>query len=294
MQSILCSLLGVFMVGHGGESDIYCLKSIKDTLEDPYNYLSSWNFNNKTEGFICDFVGIECWHRDENRVLNAKLSNMGLKGQFPRGLQNCSSLTGLDLSLNLLTGSIPSDISTLLPFATVIDLSSNKFIGEIPSSFGNCTFLNILKLDDNMLRGHIPQELGQLPKLKIITFTNNHLSGPVPLFPQGTISIYANNSKLCGGPLPPCPLDSSSDFPQSFKKGLLVGYAFSVTSVIVIYISYCAPGNNLNIKETTASTRLWNSPNMFVTSVRGRHEPKLILHTNCNPCSCKRKQSKRY
>ncbi|RDX64526.1 putative inactive leucine-rich repeat receptor-like protein kinase, partial [Mucuna pruriens] len=242
-EILLCSLLCVFHVGDGVASDILCLKSIKHSLEDPFKYLSSWNFNNESEGFICRFIGVECWHPDENRVLNLKLSNMGLKGEFPRGIQNCSSLIGLDLSLNELTGPIPSDISTLLPFATSIDLSGNIFSGEIPATLGNCKYLNTLRFDNNKLSGHIPKELVQLPRIKAISFSNNSLSGMVPPFLPGTANAesYANNSELCGGPLPPCSLNGSSDFRQSLKEGLIVGYAFSVTYVTVIYMSCSAP-----------------------------------------------------
>lgn len=149
------------MTSHGIETDIHCLKSVKNSLEDPFNHLQNWNFNNKTEGFICTFNGVECWHDDENKVLNLKLSNMGLKGQFPRGLVNCSSLTGLNLSMNELSGPIPTDISNIVTFITTIDLSSNKFTGEIPSSLANCSYLNVLKLHSNMLSGEIPKQLSQ-------------------------------------------------------------------------------------------------------------------------------------
>ncbi|KAJ7950594.1 Receptor-like kinase [Quillaja saponaria] len=167
----------------GTDTDILCLRRIKDALEDPYNYLhTSWNFNNKTEGFICRFAGVDCWHPDENRVLNLKLSNMGLKGQFPSGIENCSSLTGLDLSSNELSGTIPSNISKLVKFVTNLDLSSNRLSGEIPVSLANCTYLNSLKLD------------------------HNGLTGPVPTFKDAKISAdsYANNLGLCGGTLEPC------------------------------------------------------------------------------------------
>ncbi|KAK7363009.1 hypothetical protein VNO77_05137 [Canavalia gladiata] len=242
IQTLVCCLLSVVMIGDGLDTDILCLKSIKDSLGDPFHYLSSsWNFDNQTEGFICRFNGVECWHPDENRVLNLKLSNMGLKGEFPRGIRNCSSLTGLDLSINGFTGLIPSDISELLPYATSIDLSSNKFNGEIPPSLANCSFLSILKLDNNILSGQIPQEFANLNRIKIITFTNNHLAGPVPEFTHRVSVDYANNSDLCGGPLSTCSFNHSTDFRRSFKDGLIVGYAFSVTFVIVIYMSYCAP-----------------------------------------------------
>ncbi|KAI8015409.1 putative leucine-rich repeat receptor-like protein kinase [Camellia lanceoleosa] len=118
---------------YGLESDIYCLESLKKSLEDPSNYLSSsWIFTNRTEGFICKFTGIDCWHPDESKVLNIRLSDMGLKGKFPLGLRNCTALTGLDLSSNKLSGTIPPDISQILNFVTTLDLSSNDFSGEIP------------------------------------------------------------------------------------------------------------------------------------------------------------------
>ncbi|KAK7394619.1 hypothetical protein VNO78_15152 [Psophocarpus tetragonolobus] len=196
----------------GTDSDIFCLKSVKSALEDPYNYLQSWSFNNETEGYICKFTGVDCWHPDENKVLNLKLSNMGLKGQFPRGIQNCSSMTGLDFSLNRLSKTIPADISTLLRFVTSLDLSANDFTGEIPASLSNCTYLNSLKLDQNQLTGQIPANLSQLPRLKSFSVANNLLTGQVPSFKQGvaTAESYANNSGLCGPPLEACQPKSST------------------------------------------------------------------------------------
>ncbi|XP_027337686.1 inactive LRR receptor-like serine/threonine-protein kinase BIR2 [Abrus precatorius] len=213
-SQIFTSLIVVnflLVTSYGTDTDIFCLKSIKDSLEDPYNILKSWNFNNKTEGFICRFIGVECWNQIENRVLILKLSNMGLKGQFPRGIGNCSSLNGLDLSMNNLSGAIPSDIATLLPFVVFLDLSSNKFSGVIPSSLANCSYMNALKLDQNQLSGQIPQQLGLLQRLKTFTVSNNLLTGPVPSFTNGHVMVnYSNNKGLCGGPsLRPCPKEAS-------------------------------------------------------------------------------------
>jgi Leucine-rich repeat (LRR) protein len=134
---------------------------------------SSWNFNNITEGYICSFYGVECWHSNENRVMKLELSNMGLKGQFPRGIINCSSLTGLDFSGNDLSGTIPEDISSLLTFVTSLDLSSNAFSGEIPGSLANCTYLNSIKLNQNRLTGQIPPRLGTLARLKSFDVSDN-------------------------------------------------------------------------------------------------------------------------
>jgi len=82
-------------ITYGTDTDIFCLKSIKDSLENPQNYLQSWNFNNKTEAFICNFSGVECWHPDEKRVFNLKLFYMTPTALFPLAIGNCISLTGV-------------------------------------------------------------------------------------------------------------------------------------------------------------------------------------------------------
>ncbi|XP_060196305.1 probably inactive leucine-rich repeat receptor-like protein kinase At5g48380 [Lycium barbarum] len=189
------------------QSDIDCLRSIKDSLEDPLNYLNStWNFDNQTEGFICKFTGIQCWHIDENKVLSISLPDMGLKGKFPRGLQKCASITALDLSSNKLYGSIPSNISKIIGFVVNLDLSSNRLSGEIPKDLANCSFLNNIKLENNQLTGQIPPELGLLGRLKTFNLANNLLTGPVPNFINVSIPAesFANNPGLCGKPLSLC------------------------------------------------------------------------------------------
>ncbi|KAL0460410.1 UNVERIFIED_CONTAM: putative inactive leucine-rich repeat receptor-like protein kinase [Sesamum latifolium] len=114
LVSIFIWLLVIESFGHAAQTDIDCLRAIKTSLEDPFNYLSSWNFDNTTEGYICRFAGVECWHPDENKVLNIRLGDMGLRGEFPLGVSSCSSLTGFDLSSNSIRGNIPSNISKLI------------------------------------------------------------------------------------------------------------------------------------------------------------------------------------
>lgn len=208
-SAILISLwlLLSFSFSFGTEEDIACLRSIKASLEDPLGHLnSSWNFDNITQGFICRFSGVECWNPVENRVLNLHLSDMGLRGEFPRGIRNCSSLTGLDLSKNEIYGKIPEDINKLLVYGTSLDLSSNNFSGNIPTKLSQCVYLNTLKLDHNILTGQIPSELGQLRRLKWFSVTNNLLSGQIPRFIYHNYSAdsFANNPGLCGEPLELC------------------------------------------------------------------------------------------
>ncbi|KDP33141.1 hypothetical protein JCGZ_13533 [Jatropha curcas] len=210
------------------ETDISCLKSIKASLEDPNGYLSSWNFNNDTEGNICKFVEISCWLVYENWVLNIELRGMGLKGQFPNGIEKCTSLTGLDLSNNNLQGTIPSDISKKVHFVTSLDLSSNNFSGQIPEG------------------------IGRLSRLRTFNVSNNMLSGPVPNFFHAKFSAdhYASNKGLCGGPLKRCRNSSKKfRFNYSFKDGFAIGYVVSLISAMVVYASYCIPWVNMGKKD---------------------------------------------
>lgn len=223
-------------LSYGTETDIYCLKTLKETLQDPYNFLnSSWNFaNGSQEGFICKFIGVDCWHPDENRVLNIRLSDMGLKGLFPRSIQNCTSLTGLDLSSNALFGRIPPDIYNILSFVTSLDLSFNNLSGEIPVSLSNCTYLNTLKLDHNRLTGQIPPLFGLLSRIKKFSVANNLLNGPVPVFSNASITAdsYANNLGLCGEPLDPC-----QSAPKKSRTVLIVAAAVGGVTVSALGVS---------------------------------------------------------
>lgn len=232
--TFVVALLWSISLIYATETDLYCLREIKRTLEDPYRYLnSSWDFNNKTEGFICKFAGIECWHPDENRVLNLKLGDMGLRGVFPRAIQNCTSLTGLDLSSNRLYGPIPDDISGIIEFVTSLDLSSNNFSGIIPLSLSNCSYLNVLKLDNNRLTGEIPLELGGLSRIKTFSVANNLLTGPVPQFSKVNITAdsYANNLALCGYRSNPCQVRS-----KKMHSGIIAGAAIGAVTALVLLV----------------------------------------------------------
>ncbi|XP_047161013.1 probably inactive leucine-rich repeat receptor-like protein kinase At5g48380 [Vigna umbellata] len=199
------SLFCLFMARFGAESDIYCLQTIKNM--DTSDLLSSWDFESNTERGICRFGGVECSSNYvEDRVIGIWLSNMGLKGQFPRCIEDFIWLQTLILSHNDLSGYIPNDISAKLPYLTTLYLSNNYFSGEIPKGIANLSGLITLLLDGNRLTGQIPQDLGLLPRLRDFSVANNLLEGSVPVFVNNlNVSLsYANNSGLCGGILGNC------------------------------------------------------------------------------------------
>ncbi|KAK4607817.1 hypothetical protein RGQ29_001577 [Quercus rubra] len=85
------------------------------------------------------------------------------------------SLYSLDLSYNMLQGSIPSSISRLVNLIT-LDLSSNNLQGFIPSSISRLVNLNSLDLSSNNLSIMLDLELfSNLNNLNFVNFSYNNL-----------------------------------------------------------------------------------------------------------------------
>ncbi|RRT79855.1 hypothetical protein B296_00023943 [Ensete ventricosum] len=246
-------------ISYGTSSDIQCLELIKNSLKDPENILNySWNFDNKSEGAICRFAGVECWHPDENKVLNLQLSNMGLQGEFPSGLENCTSLTGLDLSSNSLSGPIPADISIKIPYVTRLDLSFNGFSGGIPVNLSEVTYLNSLKLQHNKLTGQIPGQLIRLARLTDFDVSDNQLSGPIPSFPtKFPQSSFSNNLNLCGDILNVRCTGTSKKSNTGVIIGSAVGGVVITIIVVAVVLYFCMHKMPVKKKDTVVEENKW-------------------------------------
>ncbi|KAB5521108.1 hypothetical protein DKX38_025427 [Salix brachista] len=204
----VCTVIAIFAALGAvvfAEDDVRCLQGVSKSLNDPDGKLATWNFGNSSVGFICSFVGVSCWNDRENRIINLELRDMKLSGQVPESLQYCKSLQNLDLSSNSLSGTIPAQICTWVPFLVTLDLSNNDFSGPIPPDLAKCIYLNNLILSNNRLSGSIPLGFSTLGRLKKFSVENNDLTGPVPSFfnnfdPAG----FDGNKGLCGKPLSKC------------------------------------------------------------------------------------------
>lgn len=186
------------------DDDVQCLEGIKQSLSDPANRLSSWSFTNTTVTSICKLNGVSCWNAKENRIISLELVSMELSGQVPESLKLCHSLQTLDLSNNDLSGPIPVELCTWLPYIVTLDLSGNKFTGPIPTQIVGCKFLNKLMLSDNKLSGPVPYELARLDRLKEFSVAGNHLSGTIPSDLARFSGDSFDGNKLCGPPLGKC------------------------------------------------------------------------------------------
>ncbi|PKA49734.1 LRR receptor-like serine/threonine-protein kinase RPK2 [Apostasia shenzhenica] len=108
------------------------------------------------------------------------LSGNQLNGTVPGFLGEMPNLSGLYLSFNHLSNSIPDEIGAGCWKLQHLDLSGNLLLGSIPRSLGNCSKLESLLLFSNLLDDVIPSEIGLLKKLQVMDVSRNSLSGPVP------------------------------------------------------------------------------------------------------------------
>ncbi|OVA06558.1 Protein kinase domain [Macleaya cordata] len=112
-------------------------------------------------------------------LLQLHLGENHIFGPIPPSISNLVNLTLLNLSSNLLNGSIPIELCRMKKLERVF-LSNNSLSGEIPSAFGDVPHLGLLDLSINKLSGSIPETLSNLTQLRRLLLYENQLSGTIP------------------------------------------------------------------------------------------------------------------
>ncbi|KAK7832335.1 mdis1-interacting receptor like kinase 2 [Quercus suber] len=193
------------------KTEIEALLKWKESLPDQ-PILKSWvAHTNSSASSPCKWRGIAC--NNEGSITEINLAHAGLRGNLQNlDFSSFPNLLHLDLSVNKLTGTIPSNIGTLSKLQ-YLDLSTNSLNGSLPLSLANLTHLSelgvsqnsitgeldrrlfpdgtslsktgflslkIFVLQENKLGGRIPEEIGNLKHLVLLALDRNYFCGPIP------------------------------------------------------------------------------------------------------------------
>jgi hypothetical protein len=106
----------------------------------------NWDLNSNwlTDPDPCSWAGVVC---DTDSVSGLRLSNNQLSGTIPPELADLTNLTGLGLSGNQLSGTIPPELADLTNLRGLV-LSGNQLSGEVPPELMTLSFLSTLSLRD--------------------------------------------------------------------------------------------------------------------------------------------------
>ncbi|KAL1542389.1 hypothetical protein AAHA92_26490 [Salvia divinorum] len=164
-----------------------------------------------------------------------------IKGLEVKLVKIWPDFTSIDLSSNRFQGEIPDVIGNLTSLY-LLNLSHNSLTDAIPRSLGALTELGSLDLSSNKLTGRIPDELTKLDFLSFLNLSYNHLTGPIPTsrhFQTFSADSFEGNAGLSGFPLNgsfnnphrlgPSPSDDSEPKDEEIEWG----YVFAVLGYVV-------------------------------------------------------------
>ncbi|XP_073356708.1 uncharacterized protein [Aegilops tauschii subsp. strangulata] len=129
-----------------------------------------------------------CWFWNLTTIKDLALTSTYLYGPFPDAL-------GVSLGLNQLSGHIP----TLPRSLTRVDLSMNNLSGPLPSDFG-APDLAALSLSSNNITGHIPRAICNLQNLVFLDLSRNRFVGEFPRCSSmpNLAFLYLSNNNFSG------------------------------------------------------------------------------------------------
>ncbi|GKE44991.1 leucine-rich repeat-containing protein [Tanacetum coccineum] len=127
------------------------------------------------------------------------------EGEIPGdGFGNLTKLLHLDMRVNNLNGSIPSQLFQLTNLR-YLDMSRNKLEGKLGLELGSFRKLTTLSLSENRFQGPIPAQLFELESLQHLDFANNKLRGGIsPEIGklQNLELLWLNNDNFLQGKIP--------------------------------------------------------------------------------------------
>ncbi|XP_057990364.1 receptor-like protein EIX2 [Hevea brasiliensis] len=117
----------------------------------------------------------------KNPLTVVPFADVDLSSNFLEGPTPLSSfeIELLELSNYRFCGPIPKKLAQSMPNLVFLSLSVMTY-RSIPSSIGNCSFLNAMDLSFKNLSGQIPLSFSRLNQLRSLHLSNNKLTGSLP------------------------------------------------------------------------------------------------------------------
>ena len=211
--------------------NVNLMKSIGD-------FQFAWNFVSSTlpdSLFLCEYL----YKLDFNdNFLTGSLPNtMGMStpdftvlhgvrnlftGSIPSGIVNLINMQEFELGMNMIDGTIPSEIGRLTEL-TLFLVYNNSLSGSLPPSFSNLTNLYEIDLFTNSLNGSLPHDIGNLKSLAYLFISDNAFSGSLP-------SSLVNCTKLLEVNLDRNKLTGT--FPKGLESLKLLSYLSLIDNLI--------------------------------------------------------------
>jgi Leucine-rich repeat (LRR) protein len=128
----------------------------------------------------CKWEGITC--NENGTVTNVSLPSRGLEGYISQSLKNLTGLQHLNLSYNLLSGSLPRELVSSSSII-VLDVSFNQLNGDLHemSSSTPGQPLQVLNISSNMFTGQFTSTTWKgMRNLIALNASNNSFTGQIP------------------------------------------------------------------------------------------------------------------
>uniref|UniRef100_J3KWM7 non-specific serine/threonine protein kinase n=1 Tax=Oryza brachyantha TaxID=4533 RepID=J3KWM7_ORYBR len=208
-------------------------------------------------------------------TLSLMVSRNNVSGEIPSTFCAVKSLQILDLSNNIINGSIPSCLMENSSTLKILNLKANQLHGELPHNIKEHCAFEALDFSHNWIEGKLPTSLVACKNLMILDIGNNQIGGYFPcwmhLLPKLQVLVLKSN-KFYGQLGPTLAKDESScelqdlrilDLASNNFSGILPGEWFSKLKSMMLV----STNETLVMKDADTYSTFYRTPYFFPTTV---------------------------